>query len=81
MFRRRAATRAGKQLNDISRFIRKQADAELVPAEYAQNAESAVRLANQVMYQYFLIPRHIREEYFREELIADGIPLPDMAEK
>lgn len=80
MFRRRAATRAGKLLNDVSRFIRKQADADLVTAEYAQNTENAVRMANQVMYQYFLIPRNIREEYFREELVQGGVPVPDIPE-
>ena len=57
MFRRRAATRAGKLLNDVGRFIRKQADADLVTAEYAQkmgadkyakDAMEAVRYADEV---------------------------------
>ena len=64
MIGRRAATNAGRTLNSIAQ-------------EHADEAEitSAVRIANVVMYQYYLIPRSIREEFFREELLPDGVPL------
>lgn len=74
MFNRRAVTRAGRTLNATAEFVGKYAK------DNAQEVEEAVRLVNSVAYQYFLIPRDVREEYFREELIPDGVQLPDLPE-
>ena len=74
MFNRRAVTRAGRTLNVTADFLKKHA------SNSAAEVEEAVRLLNSVAYQYFLIPREIREEYFREELLPDGLQLQDLPE-
>ena len=74
MFNRRAVTRAGRTANAIAEFVGKYAP------NNAEEANEAVRLLNSVAYQYFLIPREIREEYFREELLPDGVQLQDLPE-
>lgn len=70
MIKRKTALDAGKKLN---------AAASIGIAPYG--FPEAVRIANAVMYQYYLIPRAIREEYFREELMADGVRLQDLPEE
>ena len=74
MFNRRSVTRAGRMANALAEFVGKYAQ------HNAKEADEAVRLLNAVVYQYFLIPREIREEYFREELIPDGVQLQDLSE-
>lgn len=75
MFNRRAVTRAGRAINSVAEWLRKNG------YKNAQEVDDNVRLMNAVAYQYFLIPRSIREEYFREELVADGVQLCDVAEE
>lgn len=70
MISRKTALDAGKKLNALS-------SVNFMP----DNAKEAVRVANAVMYQYYLIPRAIREEYFREELVTDGVQLQDLSEE
>lgn len=67
-------TRAGRTLNDAAAFLKKN-------GIRGEEVEEAVRLLNAVAYQYHLIPRDIREEYFREELVPDGVRLHDVSEK
>ena len=64
MISRKTALKAGKTLNAVA------AGEELV---LKTSFQEAVRIANKVMFQYYLIPRHIREEYFRKELAPDGV--------
>lgn len=64
MISRKAALKSGKTLNAV-------ADGE--DRVLKTSFQEAVRVANEVMYQYYLIPRHIREEYFRKELAGDGV--------
>jgi len=73
MFRRRDATRAGETLNEAARLI--DATCSEVTTAEVQRIENAVRLANAIIYQYFLIPREVREQYFRKELVSDGVRL------
>ena len=74
MFNRRSVTRAGRAMNAVSEFISKNCP------QSAQEVEEATRLLNAVAYQYFLIPREVREAYFRKELVADGVQLQDLPE-
>lgn len=68
-------------LNDIAERLRIESmEGQTIPS-YAMTVTNAVRTANEVMFQYYLIPRAIREEYFRKELMADGVPLQNMAEE
>lgn len=67
MISRKAALKAGKALNAL--------------AHTSPDAEEAVAVANAVMFQYYLIPRSVREEYFRGELVADGIRLQNLPEE
>ena len=81
MISRKSATAAGKVLNDIAERLRIESmEGQTIPS-YAMTVTNAVRTANEVMFQYYLIPRAIREEYFRKELMADGVSLQDMAEE
>lgn len=81
MISRKSATAAGKVLNDIAERIRiENMEGQTIPS-YAMTVTNAVRTANEVIFQYYLIPRAIREEYFRKELMADGVPLQNMAEE
>lgn len=81
MISRKSATAAGKVLNDVAERIRiENMEGQTIPS-YAMTVTNAVRTANEVMFQYYLIPRAIREEYFRKELMADGVPLQNMAEE
>jgi len=74
MFRRRDATRAGETLNEAARLIGYTCD-EVCMSATRQRIGDAVRLANAIIYQYFLIPREVREQYFRKELVSDGVRL------
>lgn len=70
MISRKSALKAGKTLNAL-------ADGHLsIPS-----VKEAVRIANEVMFQYYLIPRAIREEYYREELAADGVRVQAVSEE
>ena len=81
MISRKSATAAGKVLNDVAERIRiENMEGQTIPS-YAMTVTNAVRTANEVIFQYYLIPRAIREEYFRKELMADGVPLQNMAEE
>ena len=72
MIRRRDATRAGETLNEAARLIGYTCG-EVCMQGTVKRIENAVRLANEIIYQYFLIPRDIREMYFRKELADDGV--------
>lgn len=73
MIGRRAATAAGRTLNEVAEDCKRLVQlGQVTPTRYAQT-ESAVRCANAVIFQYYLIPRKIRERYFREELTEDGV--------
>lgn len=81
MILRKSATAAGKVLNDIAERARIEGMEGQTPCSYAASVSNAVRTANEVMFQYYLIPRAIREEYFRGELVADGVSVQDLAEE
>lgn len=70
MISRKMALEAGKKLNAA-------AAVGVAPTGLPE----AVRIANEVMFQYYLIPRAIREEYYREELMADGVRMCDSPEE
>lgn len=70
MISRKMALEAGKKLNAA-------AAVGVAPLGLPE----AVRIANEVMFQYYLIPRAIREEYYREELAADGVRVQAVSEE
>lgn len=72
MISRKSALKAGKTLNAL---------AEGQERILKTSVKEAVRIANEVMFQYFLIPRAVREEYYREELAADGVRVQDLSEE
>jgi hypothetical protein len=72
MISRKTALKAGKTLNAVA-----DGSGDVLKTSFRE----AVRIANELMYQYYLIPRAIREEYYREELSADGIQLQDLPEE
>ena len=80
MIRRRDATRAGETLNEAARLIGYTCR-EICMKGTVKRIENAVRLANEIIYQYFLIPREIREQYFREGLGLDGVLMQDLSEE
>ncbi len=73
MIRRRRATAAGRTLNEVAAEMNKMAQyGQLMPSR-AREIENAVRVVNAVAYQYYLIPRDVREMYFREDLLPEGM--------
>ena len=74
-FNRRSVTRAGNTLNVVVDVLRQSG------FKTADEIEQAVKLVNAVAYQYYLIPRELREVYFREELVPDGIRVPHLAKE
>ena len=72
MISRKSALKAGKTLNAL---------AEGQERILKTSVKEAVRIANEVMFQYCLIPRAIREEYYREELAADGVRVQAVSEE
>lgn len=81
MISRKQATSAGKVLNDFAERCRLESMEGQVSPSYALTVTNAVRTANNVIFQYYLIPRAIREEYFRGELMTDGVRLQDLPEE
>lgn len=70
MISRKTALKAGKTLNAVAA-----GRDDVLKTSFRE----AVRIANELMYQYYLIPRHIREEYFRED--TDGVLMQDLLEE
>lgn len=75
MIPRRMATAAGRTLNGVAEDYAVLARAGQLTPSRAREVENAMRTANAVIFQYYLIPREVREKYFREELVTDGVPL------
>ena len=67
MISRKAALEAGRYLNTLT--------------DEGPHMANAVRVANEVMFQYYLIPRNIREEFYRKELADDGVRMQDLPEE
>lgn len=84
MISRRSGTRAGRKLNELAeRFHEKTVEglrvSRLMTDLEAREATEAVRIANEIIYQYFCIPKDVRE-FWHQEVGADGIPVQDLAE-
>lgn len=85
MVSKRAAVLAGKRLNKIADYF-KEVTVEglrvcrlMNDREVSETAE-AVRVANEVIYQYYCIPKDVRE-FWHQEVGADGIRMRDVAEE
>ena len=74
-FNRRSVTRAGNKINLAVDVLRQ--GGFRTADEFAE----AALLLNAVAYQYYLIPRELREIYFREELVPDGIRLRKVSQE
>lgn len=81
MIGRREALRMGKTLNSIAEQYARMDASKLLTDNTAKDVQKAVRGANEIMFQYYLIPRAIREEYYRKEMAADGVPMQDLAKR
>lgn len=68
MITRRTALVSGRTLNEAAERFAQMAQAGLMAPEQARAMREAVRVANAVMFQYYLIPRDVREAYHRDEL-------------
>lgn len=71
---KRAAMRCGKTLNDLATHCMKMATNGAMSQQAAERTQEAVRVANEIIYQYYIIPRDVRE-YWHQEVGADGVPL------
>lgn len=85
MLSRRAATRAGRKLNEIADHLNEKTVeglrvSRLLTEREASEATEAIRVANEIMYQYFCIPRSVREEWYREGGDLSGLPMQDLSE-
>ena len=79
MIGRRRALRAGKTINDAAMIMERMESNRVVPEGTALNLFEAARVANEIMYQYYLIPREERNKYERRP--KDGVSLHPVAEE
>ena len=83
MIGRRRALRAGRTLNDAAMIMERMESNRVVPEGTALTLFEAVRVANEIMFQYYLIPRELRNKYERrfERRPKDGVSLHPVAEE
>lgn len=67
MINRRRALDAGRALNEAAELYEQRARRGLSEESEARRMRRAARDANEIMFQYYLIPREIRERYHRED--------------
>ena len=79
MIGRRRALRAGKTINDAAMIMERMESNRVVPEGTALTLFEAARVANEIMYQYYLIPREERNKYERRP--EDGVSLHPVAEE
>ena len=79
MIGRRRALRAGKTINDAAMITERMESNRVVPEGTALTLFEAARVANEIMYQYYLIPREERNKYERRP--KDGVSLHPVAEE
>ena len=79
MIGRRRALRAGKTINDAAMIMERMESNRVVPEGTALTLFEAARVANEIMYQYYLIPREVRDTYERRP--KDGVSLHPVAEE
>ena len=79
MIGRRRALRAGKTINDAAMIMERLEGNRVVPEGTALTLFEAARVANEIMYQYYLIPRETRNKYERRP--EDGLPMHPVAEE
>lgn len=79
MIGRRRALRAGRTLNDAAAIMERMESNRVVPEGTALTLFEAVRVANEINYQYYLIPREVRNKYERRP--KDGVSLHPVAEE
>ena len=79
MIGRRRALRAGKTINDAAMIMARLESNRVVPEGTALTLFEAARVANEIMYQYYLIPREVRDKY--ERRTKDGVSLHPVAEE
>ena len=79
MIGRRRALRAGKTLNDAAMIMERMESNRVVPEGTALTLFEAARVANEINYQYDLIPREVRDTYERRP--KDGVSLHPVAEE
>lgn len=85
MISRRAAVRAGKTLNEVvARLNVKTPEGlrtcRLMTDREVEEVAEAVRIANEVIYQHYGIPKDVRE-FWHQEVGSDGVPVSAMAQE
>ena len=79
MIGRRRALRAGKTINDAAMIMERMESNRVVPEGTALTLFEAARVANEINYQYYLIPSEERNKYERRP--KDGVSLHPVAEE
>ena len=85
MISKRAAVRAGKTLNEAVERLNVRTPDGLRTCRFMTDREveelaEAVRVANEIIYQHYGIPKDVRE-FWHTEVGADGIPVQDLAQE
>lgn len=85
MISKRAAVRAGKKLNEMAEHFNERTVeglrvGRLMTDREAQEATEVIRIANEIIYQYYAIPKDVRECWY-VEVGANGVPVQDMAQE
>lgn len=85
MVSKRAAVRAGKTLNEAVERLNVRTPDGLRTCRFMTDREveelaEAVRVANEIIYQHYGIPKDVRE-FWHAEVGSDGVPVSDLPQE
>lgn len=85
MVGKRAAVRAGKKLNEAVERLNVLTPDGLRTCRFMTDREveelaDAVRVANEVIFQHYGIPKDVRE-FWHTEVGSDGVPVSDLPQE
>ena len=85
MISKRAAVRAGKKLNEAAEYLNARTPdglrtCRLMNDRDAEEVAEAVRIANEIIFQHYGIPKDVRE-FWHTEVGSDGVPVSDLPQE
>lgn len=85
MVSKRAAVRAGKKLNEVIERLNVRTPDGVRTSRFMTDREveelaEAVRVANEIIYQHYGIPKDVRE-FWHTEVGSDGVPVSDLPQE
>lgn len=78
---RRTAMRAGITLNEVAEMYCQLSKAGLISSDKANSVLDAVRVANEIIYQYNALPAPVREHYKVSGGEPSGVYMHDLPQE